>query len=182
MVWVRGGSGVSGLASGGPGWFASPTLTPRYPPCLCLSCRIFLRILMMKGDNSSHRHLYIISQGWCHRRQTQVCKTLMSFFTIHHLDILLFQSRFFSSLQEFFLIQSSSESRFDPLNSFQCQSPYAFAGITANCPTPPKWPNRILCWLVLEGVFQEGGGGRGVVSQPKFPSRGQSQLRDLVAH
>ena len=38
MVWVRGGSGVSGPASGGPGWFASPTLTPRYPPCLCLSC------------------------------------------------------------------------------------------------------------------------------------------------
>ena len=38
MVWVRGGSGASGSAAGGPGWFASPTLTPRYPPCLCLSC------------------------------------------------------------------------------------------------------------------------------------------------
>ena len=33
-----GGSGASGSAAGGPGWFASPTLTPRYPPCLCLSC------------------------------------------------------------------------------------------------------------------------------------------------
>ena len=37
MVWARGGSAVSGPVAGGPGLLASPTLTPRYPPCLCLS-------------------------------------------------------------------------------------------------------------------------------------------------
>ena len=49
--------------------------------------------------------------------------------------------------------------RYTWLQLWDCQLPYIFAGFAANRAISPKWPNRKICWVVLERVFQKGRGG-----------------------